>query len=266
MQVFIAPGRVDLARVRKGIKAKKPVCVSAACEPKPGLPAWEAPLEQFEQVIENAEGVDMSITISNAFVRYAVLAAQPSIATAAELHAYAAFQMNEVYGERAAAWVTSVSAWDPCSGGICAAMERDFLERLGEASGRRKARLKYVEPYLAGAFDHWNKRFNENRTWFALLETGRFCLALLENGAWQRISNQRIVHDAEGELVAALCQEAILFSGRKEADETVYLFAPEHPGFALPENCGWRVAPLQTVGSPPPAHYPTFVETRGRLT
>jgi len=260
LQVFLAPGRVDLARLQKGIKPRQAARLAAACEQKPGLPAWEAPLEQFEQMIENAGGADMSITLSNAFVRYVVLTAQPSIATPAELHAYAAFQMREVFGERAATWDISVSSWDPCSGGICAAVERSFLERLGEVSARGKARVKYVEPYLTAAFDHWHKRFNKSRTWFALLETGRLCLALVENGAWQRISNQRIVHGAEDELIAALHQEAILFSVHKEADETVYLFAPEHPEFTLPEDCGWRLAHLQTESMPAPPHYPTMAE------
>jgi hypothetical protein len=260
MRVFLAPERVDMARLRKGLKPKQAVRVAATCEQKPGSPAWEAPLEQFERMIEHADGVDMSITISNAFVRYVVLPAQSSIATPAELHAYAAFQMREVYGERTRTWVISVSAWDPCSGGICAAMERNFLERLTEISSQRKAKLKYVEPYFTGAFDHWYKQFNSNRAWFALLETGRLCIALLENGAWQRISNQRILHDAKDELIAVLHQEALLFSGRKEADETVYLFAPEHHEFALPEGCGWRVSSLQTESMPAPPHYPTRAE------
>jgi hypothetical protein len=262
MQVFLAPERVDLARQSKGIKPKLATRVAAVCEQKPGLPAWEAPLEQFERVLEHAAGVDLSITISNAFVRYVVLPAQPSIATPAELQAYAAFQMREVYGERAGTWVISVSAWDPSGGGVCAAMERSFLERLTEVTSQRKARLKYVEPYLTGAFDHWYKRFNSNRAWFALLETGRLCIALLENGVWQRISNRRILRDAEDELIAMLHQEAILFSGREEANETVYLFAPEHRGFVLPEDCGWRVATLPTESMPAPPHYPTVAEVR----
>ncbi len=49
MQVFLAPGRVDLARLQRGIKPKQAARLAAACEQKPGLPAWEAPLEQFEQ-------------------------------------------------------------------------------------------------------------------------------------------------------------------------------------------------------------------------
>ena len=82
--------------------------------------------------------------------------------------------------------------------------------------------------------------------WFALIETGRLCLASLSNGAWQRISNQQILHGVEDELLAALDQEAILFSGRKEAAESVYLFAPEYPELRLPADCGWHIISLQT--------------------
>jgi hypothetical protein len=116
---------------------------------------------------------------------------------------------------------------------------------------------------LSAAFDQWRKRFNGERIWFALLETGHLCLASLSNGAWQRIRNQRILHNVEDELLAALDQEAILFSGRKEAVEQVYLFAPEHPGLVLPGDCGWQVVSLQNEMLAP-LHYPSAVMTPGR--
>ncbi|SEL00986.1 hypothetical protein [Nitrosovibrio tenuis] len=256
LQVFFAPARVILVRSYKGVKPKPATQLSVECEHKPDQAAWESPLAQLEEIIANAQGTEVVITLSNHFMRYAVLASQKNIASAAELHAYAEFHMREVFGERAAEWMISVSAWDPCSGGVCAAMPRSLFERLEELTARGKTRLKYIEPYLTATFDHWRKHFDARRGWFVLVETGRFCLALLEDGAWQRISNQRIVHNLEDELLVTLDQEAILFSGRKEAIETVYLFAPEHPQLILPEDCGWRVTSLHTVNTLPPPHYP----------
>lgn len=256
IQVFFAPDRVDLVRSHRGVKPKQATRLEAGCE-HAAEPAWTQPLGQLDRMIEKAAGAEMTITVSNCFMRYAVLSAQPNIATPAELHAYAAFHMREIYGARAEAWAISVSAWDPCSGGVCAAIERSLLEGLEEVTARYKIRLKYIEPYFTGAFDHWHKRLDSSRTWFALIETGRLCLGLLEHGVWQRISNQRILHNAEDELLTVLDQEAILFSPRKKAIETVYLFAPAHPKLALPENCGWRAASLQTEGMPAPPHYPS---------
>lgn len=119
-------------------------------------------------------------------------------------------------------------------------------------------------PYLPEAFDQWRKRFDGERIWFALIETGRLCLASLSNGAWRGIRNQRMLRNVEDELLAALDQEAILLSARKETVEPVYLFAPEHPELALPGDCGWRIIPLQTESVPAPSHYPLAVATPDR--
>ncbi|MDQ3187216.1 MAG: hypothetical protein M3Q16_12335 [Pseudomonadota bacterium] len=259
IQVFFAPHRVDLVRSHRGIKPKQAAKLSTVCERDPDLLAWEQPLGQLDQMIADGAGADLTITISNYFVRYAVIPPQMQIANPAELYAYTAFHMREVYGERVGAWALSMSAWDPCSGGICAAIESALLQQLNELTVRRKVRLKTVEPYLSGVFDQWRKRFNGKRIWLALVESGRLCLASLWSGAWQRIRNQRILHNVEDELLAALDQEAILFSGRKEAVEQVYLFAPEHPGLALPNECGWQILPLQNESMPAPLHYPSTV-------
>ena len=257
VQVFFAPSQVVLTRSHKGMKPGTPLRHSAECEHKPDSSGPGSPLAQLEQMITGKDGADLIITLSNHFVRYAVLAPQKNIANPAELQAYAGFHMREIFGERTADWMISVSAWDPLTGGVCAALEHSLFERLEEFAARRKMRLKYVEPYLTAAFDHWHKRFGNRRTWFALVETGRLCLVLLEKGVWLRVSNQRIVEDLKDELLATLDQEAILFSERKETIEAVYLFAPEHPGLILPEDCGWRIAPVPTDSMPAPTHYPS---------
>ena len=254
VQVFFAPDRVELVRSYRGIKPKQAPKRTAECERDLGLPAWEQPLKRLDQMIADAAGADMNITISNYFVRYAVVSPQTQIATPAELYAYAAFHMREVYGERAGAWTLSMSAWDPCNGGVCAAIESTLLQRLNELTAQRKVRLKSIVPYLSEAFDQWRKRLNGERIWFALVETERLCLASLSNGVWQGIRNQRMLQNTEDELLAALDQEAILFSGRKETVEQVYLFAPEHPVIALPSDCGWRIIPLQTESMIAPLH------------
>jgi hypothetical protein len=256
IQVFFAPDRLDFVRSYRGIRPKPSTRFAVACERKQGSPAWESPLGQLEQAIADTAGIDISITVSNHFVRYAVVPAQTKIASPSELYAYAAFHMREIYGERAGAWELSMSEWDPCSGGVCAAIERNLLERLEALAIHHKLKLKHIEPYLTGAFDQWRKRFHGERIWFALIEAGRLCIASLSQGAWQRISNQKILHGVEEELLAALDQEALLFSGRKETAESVYLLAPEYPELALPTDCGWHIISLQTESMLAPSLYP----------
>jgi hypothetical protein len=261
IQVFLAPGRVDLVRSSRGIKSKHADRHVRACTQVPGVPVWEPPLAQLKQLTEDGAGTEISIVISNHFVRYAVIPPQSKIETPAELHAYAAFQMREVYGERTAAWSLSISSWDPGTGAVCAAMAHSLIEQLHELAAQHKMRLQGIEPYLTGAFDHWHNRFDNSRAWFALLEAGRLCLASLEDGAWRRISNQRMWRNAEDELLAALEREALLFSMGRDAVEQVYLFAPEHPELRLPNDCGWQIVPLQSERRPAPPHYPSAAAT-----
>ncbi len=256
LQVFFSSSQVVLVRSRGRMKSKSPSRISARCECRAGGLAWESPLDQLDQMMAGAEGAEMTITISNRLVRYAVLPGQENIANPDELRAYAAFQMHEIYGKRTAAWMLGMSTWDPCTGGVCAAIERSLFERLEDTAARHRIRLKYIEPYFTSAFDRWHKRFNGGRTWFALVETGYLCLALIENGAWQRISTRRVTHVTEDELIAALDQEAILFSRHPEAVEQVYLLAPEHPQLALAEDRSWRTVSLHGTEMPLPMHYP----------
>lgn len=257
IQAFLAADQVVLSRSSRGLKPKAATRVSVRCEPRSGGSAWESPLDQLEQMVAGSDGAEMVITLSNRFVRYAVLPAQKNIANSAELNAYAEFHMREIYGERMTRWVLGISTWDPRAGGVCAAIEHGLAERLEEFATRHKIRLKYVEPYFTGEFDRSYKRLNGNRAWFALVETGCFCFALLDNGAWQRISSRRIMRVTEDELIAVLDQEAVLFSGRREAIETVYLCAPEHPELAFSAGCGWQAISLQSGDKPMPPHYPS---------
>ena len=257
---FLAPGRVDLVRYSRGIKRRSPARLTAACGQKPSLPPWEAPLEQLRKMLPNAAGTELTVTLSNHFVRYAVISAGTKIENPTELYAYAAFRMREIFGDRVAAWELGVSKWDSSSGGICAAMERDLLERLQALAVDQKVELKGTEPYLGDAIDQWCARFNRKKTWFALVETGRLCVASLRDGAWQRISSRRILRSAEDELLATLEQEAILFSAGKDPVEQVVLFAPEHPRLTLPSDCGWRAVSPPAGSKPVPSHYPIALD------
>ncbi|MDP1557407.1 MAG: hypothetical protein Q8K59_07165 [Nitrosomonas sp.] len=262
IQVFFAPERVDLVRTSRRLKPISAPGITGLCTRDPDQPVWEPPLLQLEHMVKEAEGTEMMVTLSNHFIRYVTLPPQTEITAPDEVYAYATFRMHEIYAERTDEWVLSISAWNPSSGAICAAITRDLLTRLQELAIRYRIKLRGITPYLASAFDQWQQLFDEKRTYFVLIETGRICIALLVNGVWQGIRNQKVLHGVADELLMALDQEAI-FSGYKEAVEEVRVFAPEHPDLVLPENCGWRMIPLSADNLSVPAHYPSFVRASG---
>lgn len=258
IQVFFAPGRVDLVRWSRGLKPIQAPRITQLCKERISEEAiWDAPLQQLEQMLKDASGTEMSITLSNHFVRYITLPPQAEITTPDEVFAYAAFRMREIYAERMNNWALSLSAWNPATGAICAAITQDLITKLQELAARYNVKLKCIEPYLSSAFDQWHQSFNNERTCFALIETGRVCIALLDDGIWHGIRNQKILHHLADEFIAALDQE-VIFSGHKNELEEVCVFAPEHPDLVLPKDCGWKMIPL-SAEIMVPAHYPSVI-------
>ena len=277
IQVYFAPERVDFVRfvrtlrTARGFKSVQMPKITNRCDQQDNnTPNWELPMQQLDQMLHDASGTDMTITISNHFVRYVTLPPQAEISTPDEVYAYAAFRMREIYSNRVDAWALSVGAWDPIDGAICAALPKDLLAKFQTLADQHKIKLKGVEPYFASVYDRWHKALEKAKVCVTLIENGRICIALLNNGVWQSIRNQRAIHDIHDmkeELRIALDQEVIL-SGNKQADVRVYLFAPEHPDLILPEDCGWQVTALQTeqIQIPVPAHYPSPIDNHTEHT
>ena len=258
IQAYVAPERVDVVRFSRGFKPVQTAKMTTSCKVTQGAPSWQSALQTLDSNLVDAENTELTVTLSNHFVRYVTLPPQIAIATPEEVKSYATFRMREIYAERIDSWLLSVSEWSPINGAICAAIPRNLMSQLEEIATRHRCKLNEIEPYLASTYDHWQKLLRGNTLYFAVIETGRICIARLSNEIWHSVRNQRMLHSPAEELLVALDQEAI-FSGAKQSVEIVYVFAPEHPELVLPENCGWHIISLPTGQMPVLAHYPSAV-------
>ncbi|MEI2767785.1 MAG: hypothetical protein V9E86_04630 [Nitrosomonas sp.] len=258
--VFLAPERLDWVHYRRGFKPVQLNKDTVFCEQMQNGSPWQNALKLLESHLTDVTSAELTVILSNHFVRFVTLQPQAEITTPEEVKSYAAFRMREIYAERSESWDLSVSDWNPTTGAICAAINRDLMDRLQEITKRSEVKLKAVEPYLAAAYDHWQKQLNSQKSYFVVVESGRFCSAIVINGVWQSIRNQRVLsqdtHELAEELVVALDQEAVLL-GNKEITETVYVFAPEYPQLVLPSNCGWLMVMLSDAQNPAPSHFPS---------
>ena len=259
--VFLGPERLDWVHYRRGFKPVQLNKDTVFCEQMQNGSPWQNALKLLESHLTDVTSAELTVILSNHFVRFVTLQPQAEITTPEEVKSYAAFRMREIYAERSQFWDLSVSDWSPATGAICAAINRDLMSQLQAITKRSKVKLKAVEPYLAAAYDHWQKQLNGQKSYFTVIESGRFCSAIVINGAWQSIRNQRVLSqdtsELAEELVAALDQEAILL-GNKEIMETVYVFAPEYPQLLLPSNCGWLTVMLADAQNPAPSYFPSL--------
>ncbi|MXS84732.1 hypothetical protein ABO04_02085 [Nitrosomonas sp. HPC101] len=260
MQVFLAPDRVNLTGTARGIRPVQQFSQSGVCVRENDSRQWKASLQLLEQMLKQVDDSfrrsgELYITLSNHFVRYGVIAPQPSLANPDELIAYAGFQMREIYGERIDEWELSLSTWDPYSGALCAAIARDLQSELESLANRCGTRLAGIEPYLAAALDHWAKQLTARLMWFVLVETGRFCLVVLSEGVWRCARNQRVVQNLQEELLTALEQESIILSPDQSV-ERVYVFAPESTRRLPMHALRWQFVHLSDEKYLAPSYFP----------
>ena len=146
----------------------------------------EGGLEALRRKVAAAQGrVDVTVVLSNHFVRYAVLPQQHGISPEEEL-ALARFQFAKIHGERAKAWEVRV-----CEGLACA-IDAALLEGLRSCFPKTgKARLASVQPHLMAAYNRARRRIPREGAWLVLAERGRTCLARLAASGWAWVHNGR---------------------------------------------------------------------------
>lgn len=264
IQVFLAPEQVSLVGFARGFFRDPPseqhYAQSVACAQTDVTSQWKVPVQTLEQMLlpiaaDFSHHAQLHITLSNHFVRYATIAPQPALTSPDELMVYASFQMREIYAERIDDWELSISAWDPGTGALCAAIDRDLQADLIALAQRCQIRHVQITPYLAAVLDRYAKQLVDEHIWFVLVEAGRFCLAALINGVWRSVRNQRVVANLQEELLSALIQTSITL-GIEPSSQRVYLLAPEHPNLlADNHDVRWQFVHLSDESSPAAPHF-----------
>jgi len=146
---------------------------------------WRGALDAFKQKVAALRTrVDVTVVLSNHFVRYAVLPDQGGASTLEEELALARFQFSKIHGDRARGWDVRVSEELAC------AIDTALLEGIKSAFPRKaKARLVSVQPFLMSAYNRARGRVPREGAWLLLAERGRTCLARLAARGWASVYN-----------------------------------------------------------------------------
>jgi hypothetical protein len=161
----------------------------ASEEPQP----WQGALEDFaRRIAALAKRVDVTVVLSNHFVRYAVLPEQDGAATPEEELALARFHLAKIHGERVRGWEVRVSERLAC------AIDAALLEGIKSCFPKnRKPRLVSVQPRLMSAYNAARRRIPRDGAWLVLAEGGRTCLARVAAKGWASVHNGRETDVAE---------------------------------------------------------------------
>lgn len=196
-----------------------------------------APGDDLESLQVAGGRVDLTVVLSNHFVRYALLPWSDSLDTAEEEEAFARHQFTRIYGERAAGWSFRCSEGAAGDARLAGAIDTELLDKLRATFARPPVRLVSVQPELMAVYNRHRKAVPAAGAWLVLLEPGRACIALRGPQGWLAVRNTRLQADDAESWIAQLDQERRRVGG--ESPELVLLHAPGGLN-ALPEAPGWR--------------------------
>ncbi len=154
--------------------------------------SWQAAVDALPAALASAgrRRTDVTVILSNHFVRYALLPWNAALKTQSEWLALARHRFISVHGPMAEDWVIRIAKTGREGPRIASAIDRTLLAAL-EENVCGPASLVSVQPYLMAAFNRLRAMIGQASCWLVVEEPGRLTLALIENGVWRAIRGRR---------------------------------------------------------------------------
>lgn len=155
--------------------------------------ATDEPVRRLRSLAGENKDANLTVILSNHFVRYALLPWSAELRGESEWLAYAQHSFTRTYGAAAAGWRIRLCPTGRRKPWIACAADAALLDSLDELrAGRGAARLVSVQPYLMSAFNARRGTLGVGDAWFVLQERGRLTLGLILQGIWAQIRTRNV--------------------------------------------------------------------------
>ena len=234
ISVELSPHSVAWVRLARGLRPSVTAKNQEAVLPQAGEPLWQAALVKLQQIMLGGEwkNADVTVVLSNHFVRYDCLPWNAELKDEEEQLALASHRLTNIYGAAVQKWTLCLSPSGKGESRLVAAVESTLLELLKRAMIEAGIKLHSIQPYLMASFNRYAKNLARGDGWFVVAEAGRFTLALFRGGQWRRVLLRR-----GGDMVALheWLERENLSDGEDTSCREVFLFGFEsHREAALP--------------------------------
>ena len=230
--VELSPQSVTWVRMARGFNANVLDKGYEKVLPQAGEPLWQSAVHKLRHMIvgETWKGAQVSVVLSNHFVRYDCLPWNDAVEDEEELLAFARHRLTQTYGAAANSWAISISPAGKGNAQVAAAVNDTFLEMLKQAISEEGIRLHSIQPYLMASFNRFAKNMAQGSGWFVAAEAGRFALALFQQGQWKRVVLRR---GGEMSALHEWLERENMANGESAPCREVFLFGPEVPRDAV---------------------------------
>lgn len=246
LYVVIYPDRVILRGLGKGIRRTIVLQNEIPCLPQPDAPNWQSALSTFEYWLASSEmkEADVTITLSNHFVRYSLIHDSTEISSRDEAQTMAKILFEEIYGSPAKKWEFAIEEGIDGESRLIAAIDLDFLNGIVEILKISSMRLSAITPYFVSVFNRFHRQIPNSGCFFALVERDLMMLVTFNNSNLASIRRFTLNSVLDPQFSTVLLRE-VLTSGLAMENVPVYLHIIDQPNIKLPDIDGVTIHLLQ---------------------
>lgn len=185
IRITLLPREAELVRMRAGPGAAVTERRTLSCEPRGGPHRWSGAVEAARAFVSDAaaSGGELSVVLSNHFVRYQVLPWSPQIVTEQEETAVAGARFVQVYGPQARGWAVAVNPARAGAARLAAAVDDELLGALGQLAQDSALRLISIQPALMTLANRWRRHIGSD-AWLIVVECGWIVVGRISTDEW----------------------------------------------------------------------------------
>jgi hypothetical protein len=249
LRIKLSPEMVAMVRLGRGFHPEVVARNSITCAaPSHDEAAWAKVLAGLEALLSTMEGekIDAVVTLSNHFVRYALVPWNEQINDPGEEQAFIRLCFTQIYGADAKLWALRASPAGYGETRVACAIDQGLLEGVERVAAAHGVRLVSLQPYLMSMFNQWCGELQGSSAWFVVAEPGRLCISQLQQARWHTVRTIKVGDDWQHALQKLLEREYLISDSATERG-AVYLYAPGMT--AATDFPGWEVHRLGATGS-----------------
>ena len=239
--VFLESDAVHLTRYGRGLRPRETSRYHLACEPG-STGGWQGSIETLGRALRNTgwRRADAHVTVSNQFVRVALVAGANKLRGDEERAAAARHTLRTIFGDAAEAWRIALDQSGATGTAVAAGIESDFVDSIITTLDGAHLHTIAVEPLLATALNFCRRNIQDSPAWFVVAEKGRVALGYLEGDAWRTLRNQRLRATLSEEL-PLLLEQSRLADGIESVAGRVIVASRDPLKIELPRGSQWTV-------------------------
>jgi hypothetical protein len=231
LRIAVCPDRLVIAGYRRGLRPRLERAEIVPVPPPGEGPSWRAAVDALPAALAASAAArpEVTVILSNHFVRYDLLSWNAALKTDAEWMALARHRVASVHGHPAEHWALSVSITTPRGPRLVSACDRGLLDALEARIKGAGATLVAVQPHLMTVFNRIRPPVGTRSCWLVIDEPGRATVALIQHGAWHAIRS-RGIDDREPASLAEMLEREAAILGLERPCTQVFVHGAEPGG------------------------------------